>query len=137
MTTEKLTCKALTRYALLYLPCASYLVDSASINRIRTYKSKQKAFKALAILAGYGSRALYLENGDKISIPVGRLESFYRQFECVKAFTLVDFRNGDKLLHTYIPIYNLSRLVDSSSITLKDKTYFTENPKRVLYENTV
>ncbi len=49
----------------------------------------------------------------------------------------MDFRNGDKLLHIYLPIYNLTRLVDSSSITLKDKDYFINNPKRVLYENTI
>jgi hypothetical protein len=133
--------KSTTRYILLHLLASEYLTNYNK-KTIRCFKSPQKAQQGLHLSCKRSEKVLHLTNGTNIyyegSYSEGRMQSFYRQFEAIKAFTKVLFPNGDKLLYLYIDL-DLKNFVNSDCLTLSEYKYFQENPERVIrkYENHI
>lgn len=141
MTTEIRLQKSYTRYGLLHLPSAQYVMSHNIQPRIMLFKSVQKAHRGLSILAptaGFGHMLrLEHETLNFTSFKTTKtLNAFYRQFEPVKLLCLVRFQNGDKILHIYQDINTSSPkdlgILLSDIATVQELKYFYSNPDRIL-----
>jgi hypothetical protein len=127
--------KAITRYAALYLPEAAYIC----YENPRTYKlfgSPEKGRRGIVINHRYG-HYFYFSNGDTLAMSDNSIASVCHKVDYVKAFTLIKFPNGDKMLKVYINVSSISVFKDNSVLKNADMTYFKDHPERVIYENAV